>query len=411
RVRFTDPDPNSRLTLALRPVNFSGPLPAFATASTGVVHAAGQPDTLSSVLCFPDCLDSRGQVWQLDVIVADDGCSLPKRDTVRVSFVSAPPPGGPPTLSSTAPTTQPLVVRVGQVVSFDVQAAAPFNQPVQLELTGQGFAPSDLGATLTPAGPANPLQAQFRWPVDCRVLAGDSLRQFQFTAVTSPCGVRQTATLNVAVVVRYANTPPTLRPTVPLPPAAKPGEPPLVRLPLGATFSLDFTGTDADGDNLTLTAGSENFTLAEAGMRFAARNGAGQASGTFEWDVNCGAVNLHRPLDVTFQLLDATCRPLPQRQTVRFEVEAPSSPVLKLYNIITPNGDGQNDEFRLPELPVDFCDNRFARIQVFSRWGQPVFESADREFRWSGQGQAGTYYYLATYTDGRQFKGWLEVKP
>ena len=411
RVRFSDPDLNARLTLALRPVNFSGLLPSFTTASAGTVHAAGQPDTLSSTLCFPDCLDSRGQVWQVDVIVADDGCSLPKRDTVRLAFVAVPLPSGPPTVASTAPAGQPLVVRVGEVVGFDVQAAAPFGQRVQLELTGQGFVSADLGATLTPAGTGNPLLARFRWPVDCRALTGDSLRVFQFTAVTDPCGVRQTATVNVAVVVRYKNAAPVLHTVVPLPLPSGPNALAVVRLPLGTAYSLELIGADADHDNLTLTAGSENFTLADAGMRFTARNGSGSATGTFEWDVSCGAVNLHRPLDVTFQLLDATCRPLPQRQTVRFEVETPASPALKLYNIITPNADGQNDEFRLPELPVDFCDNRFAHIQVFSRWGQPVFESSDREFRWAGQGQAGTYYYLATYTDGRRYKGWLEVKP
>ena len=411
RVRFSDPDLNSRLTLNLRPVNFTGPLPSFTTPSTGTVRAAGAPDTLTSILCFPDCLDSRGQVWQLDVIVADDGCSLPKRDTVRLAFVAVPPPSGPPTIASTAPTGQPLIARVGDIVSFDVQATAPFNQRVQLELTGQGFVPADLGATLTPAGTGNPLLARFRWPVDCRTLAGDSVRIFQFTAITTPCGERQTATVRVAVVVRYANTAPVLRTVVPLPLPAGPDELPLVRLPLGAAYSLDFVGNDADRDNLTLTAGSEGFNLAEAGMRFTARSSNGSATGTFQWEVGCGAVNLHRPLDVTFQLLDATCRPLPQRQTIRFEVETPISPALKLYNIITPNADGQNDEFRLPELPVDFCDNRFAHIQVFSRWGQPVFESSDRGFRWAGEGQTGTYYYLVTYTDGRRFKGWLEVKP
>ena len=411
RVRFSDPDRNARLTLALRPVNFTGPLPSFTTASAGTVHAAGQPDTLTSTLCFPDCLDSHGQVWQLDVVVADEGCSLPKRDTVRLAFVAVPPPSGPPTVATTAPAGQPLVVRVGDVVSFDVQAAAPFGQPVQLELAGQGFVPADLGATLTPAGTGNPLLARFRWTVDCRTVISDSVRVFQFTASTAPCGLRQTATVRVAVVVRYANAAPVLRTVVPLPPPSGPGALPLVRLPLGTAYSLDFVGTDANGDNLTLTAGSEGFTLAEAGMRFTARSGNGRASGTFQWDVSCGAANLRRPLDVTFQLLDATCRPLPQRQTVRFEVEVPTSPALQLYNIITPNADGQNDEFRLPELPVDFCDNRFARIQVFSRWGQPVFESSDRLFRWAGEGQTGTYYYLATYTDGRRFKGWLEVKP
>ena len=410
RVRFTDPDPNSRLTLAVRPVNFTGLLPAFSPLSTGVVRAAGQPDTLSTTLCFPNCLDSRGQVWQLDVIVADDGCSLPRRDTVRLAFVSAPPPSGPPTIRSTAPATQPLVVRVGEVVSFDVQAAAPFNQNVQLTLTGRGFAPADLGATLTPAGPGNPQLARFRWPVDCRVLAGDSVRVLQFTAVSAPCGLPQAVSLPVTVVVRYANAPPVLRTVGPLPAPGADGVS-VVSLPLGAAYTLELAGTDSDRDNLTLTAGSESFTLAEAGMRFTAQTGPGSATGTFRWDVGCGAANLRRPLDVTFQLLDATCRPLPQRQTVRFEVETPASPALKLYNVITPNADGQNDAFRLPELPVDFCDNRFARIQVFSRWGQLVFESADRAFRWAGERQVGTYYYLATYTDGRRFKGWLEVKP
>ena len=411
RVRFSDPDLNSRLTLALQPVNFAGPLPVFTTASAGTVHAAGQPDTLSSTLCFPACLDSQGQVWQLDVIVSDDGCSLPKRDTVRLAFVAVPLPSGPPTVASTVPAGKPLVVRVGDVVSFDVQAAAPFNQGVQLEMAGLGFVPADLGASLTPVGTDNLRPARFSWPVDCRALMDDSVHVFQFTAVTTPCGVRQTATIKVAIVVRYANTAPVLRTVVALPLPTEPGALTLVRLPLGIIYSLDFIGTDADHDNLTLTAGSESFTLAEAGMRFTARNGSGTATGTFQWDVSCRAVDLHRPLDVTFQLLDATCRPLPQRQTVRFEVETPASPTLKLYNIITPNADGQNDAFRLPELPVDFCDNRFARIQVFSRWGQPVFESVDRGFRWAGEGQAGTYYYLITYTDGRRFKGWLEVKP
>jgi gliding motility-associated-like protein len=185
----------------------------------------------------------------------------------------------------------------------------------------------------------------------------------------------------------------------------------LVRLPLGATFTTTLTGTDADRDGLTLTATSENLSLAEAGMQFEAQNGTGVASGNFRWDVSCAAANLRRTLDVTFQLVDATCRPVAQRQTVRFEVIRPESPELKLYNIITPNNDRQNDEFRLPELPLNFCDEHFASIRIFSRWGQQVFEASDRDFRWPGQGSGGLYYYLVTYTDGRKFKGWLEVKP
>ena len=411
RLRFTDPDPNSRLTLSLSPVNFSGLLPAFTTAISGTVHSPGQPDTLTATLCFPDCINTRGRVFLLDVVVGDDGCSLPKRDTVRVAFTSVPPPNSPPTLTTTAGPRLPLHVRVGDLVTFNLTGTDPNNDPIQLEMTGQGFTPGSLGATLAQATAGNQQLGFFSWRVDCRAVGPDSVLVFRFAATTTPCTERQVTTISVPIVVRYANTPPVLTasPLFPLPTAT--GLLPVVRLPLGATFTTTLAGFDADRDGLTLTANSENFALADAGMKFTVQNGTGVAAGTFRWDVSCDAVLLHRPLDVTFQLVDATCRPAAQRQTVRFEVIRPESPELKLYNIITPNGDQVNDEFRLPGLPLNFCDEQFASVRIFSRWGQLLFESKDREFRWPGQGNASLYYYYVAYTDGRFFKGWLEVKP
>jgi gliding motility-associated-like protein len=226
--------------------------------------------------------------------------------------------------------------------------------------------------------------------------------------------VRQAATVSVPFVVSYKNQPPALTSTLPV---AKPMQIPLVELPLGQQYTATFTGVDADRDGLTLTAtgstvnGSEGFDLAAAGMRFEAQNGPGQATGTFRWDVSCAAANLRRDLVVTFQLVDATCKPLPQTQQVRLLVKSPDTLDVKLYNVITPNRDGQNDEFRLPELPPNFCDSQFKNIRIFTRWGQQVFDSPDRSFRWAGQGSGGVYYYLVTYTDGRKYRGWLEVIP
>ena len=411
RLRFTDPDPNSRLTLSLSPVNFTTPLPSFTTATTGSVRSPGAPDTLTATLCFPACTNTRGKVYLLDVVVGDDGCSLPKRDTVRVAFTSIPPPNAPPSLLTTA--RLPLQVRVGDVVTFDIIGTDPDNDPIQLEMSGQGFSPTGLGATLTQATTANQQRGKFSWRVDCRAVGADSVFNFQFTAATSPCNSRDAATITVPILVRYRNTAPVLRATPLFPAPIALSTVPVVRLLLGESYTANFTGTDADLDGLTLTAraSNENFSLADAGMTFTAQNGVGRATGVFHWDASCLAVQQHRELDVTFQLVDATCKPLPQQQKVRFEVIRPISPELKLYNIITPNGDGFNDEFRLPELPLDFCDEKFATIRIYSRWGQEVYTSDDRNFHWPGQGTGGLYYYLATYTDGRKFKGWLEVKP
>ena len=406
QLRFTDPDPNSQLSLSLSPVNFTGLLPNFTTATSGSVRTPGAPDTLTATLCFPECMNTRGRVYLLDVVVADNGCSLPRRDTVRVAFTAVPPPNSLSLISTTA--VLPLRVQVGDLVSFDVLSTDPDNDPITLEMSGRGFSPTSLGASLTQSTVGNQQRGRFTWRVGCPAI-DPPLKEFVFTAVTMPCNERTTTSVVVPIVVEYSNVPPVLNSS--LPPPTTSGEAPVVRLPLGTTYTATFTGTDADNDNLTLVATAENFNLAEAGMRFEAVNGAGRASGTFHWDVSCLAANLHRPLEVTFRLTDGTCRPEPQQQVVRFEVERPPSPDLKLYNVITPNGDGLNDAFRLPELPVDFCDEAFAHISIFTRWGQRVYDSDDRNFAWPGLGSPTLYYYLVTYTDGRQYKGWLEVLP
>ncbi|AMR26525.1 hypothetical protein A0257_04975 [Hymenobacter psoromatis] len=190
---------------------------------------------------------------------------------------------------------------------------------------------------------------------------------------------------------------------------------PLIRLPLGQPYSATLAGFDADTDVLTLSAAGQGFDLAAAGMRFVvAASPAGRASATFEWLPGCDAASVvggqPQPLTVTFQLQEATCRPQPQTRTVRFEVVNPDSSAFTPPNIILPTGSNQaNRVLTMSNLPADFCDARFAGIKIFSRWGRLVYESADRNFSWAGEGTAGTYYYLLTYTTGRRYKGWVEV--
>jgi len=74
-------------------------------------------------------------------------------------------------------------------------------------------------------------------------------------------------------------------------------------------------------------------------------------------------------------------------------------------NIITPNGDAQNELFapRIGGCPP--------RLQVFSRWGRQVYDEAAYRGSWGGAGlAAGLYYYLITPTDGAApIKGWVEL--
>ena len=300
-IRYTDPDRNSVLTMSSQPVNFTTPAPLFTTVRTGTVRAAGQPDTLTATLCFPECTDTQGKVYLLDVIVADNGCSLPRRDTVRVAFTAVPSPNEAPVLTS----------------SF-------------------------------PAAPTDPAAA----------------------------------------------------PTV-------------IRVPLGSRYTATLTGTDADRHALALSGTGAGFDLAAAGMRFTAQNGSGLATGEFTWEASCATVAATPPdgLLVRFRLAESgPCVPRTQERAIRFEIiPVEDAANFRRPNVITPNGDGKNDFFALPDLPNDFCDRRFAGVRIYTRWGQQVYQSGDRSFRWGGAGAGGLYYYLVTYTDGRKFKGWLEV--
>ena len=302
QLLFTDPDANSQLTLTAQPVNFtagSATGPTFTAGSTsGTVRAAGTPDTLRATLCFPDCLDSQGKVYLLDLIVADNGCALPKRDTVRLAFTARPAVNRAPLLTST-------------------------------------FPPAPLDAT----------------------------------------------------------DPPTL-----------------VTVRVGETYTAALLGTDADQNQLTLSATGQDFDMTAVGMQFSAQGGTGRADGTFQWQADCSAPT-NAELTVVFRLSEAaTCTPLPQQRTVRFRLLPATDSVAFLPpNVITPNGDGLNDAFTLPDLPPDFCDQRFAGVRIFTRWGNEVYHSPERTFRWPSAGTAGTYYYLVTYTNGRKYKGWLEV--
>jgi gliding motility-associated-like protein len=74
-------------------------------------------------------------------------------------------------------------------------------------------------------------------------------------------------------------------------------------------------------------------------------------------------------------------------------------------NVFTPNGDQLNERFapRIGGCPP--------RLQVFSRWGQQVYENAAYLNNWDGAGlSAGLYFYLLTPAEGGAVvKGWVEL--
>ena len=78
-------------------------------------------------------------------------------------------------------------------------------------------------------------------------------------------------------------------------------------------------------------------------------------------------------------------------------VENISDDNIKVANVFTPNNDGKNEYFN---IDIDNVEN--FNINIYNRWGKPVFESNDYQFKWYGElggknPEEGVYYWLMNY--------------
>jgi gliding motility-associated-like protein len=76
---------------------------------------------------------------------------------------------------------------------------------------------------------------------------------------------------------------------------------------------------------------------------------------------------------------------------------------LFIPNVLTPNGDGENDVFKITtSLPI--------KLSIFNRNGKEEFQSDDYQNDWDGKGMnPGVYYYEVTFPDLEICSGWVHL--
>jgi gliding motility-associated-like protein len=88
----------------------------------------------------------------------------------------------------------------------------------------------------------------------------------------------------------------------------------------------------------------------------------------------------------------------------RVRIEPPAA--LYIPNVITPNGDGKNDRFVLLHA------RGTCGINIYNRWGQPVFQSGDYHHDWQGDDLPNGVYYYQVYSKSNCFpviRGWVQL--
>lgn len=151
-------------------------------------------------------------------------------------------------------------------------------------------------------------------------------------------------------------------------------------------FSLSKNSDCFSRSSLTLknlSAGSENYTW---------RLGDGNTSELEEFVYEYEADGVY---EVTLTARNQICE---YEKTEMVEINT-----LKVPNVFTPNGDGENDFFKI-------ISRNEVDLKVLNRWGRVVFEQDNYQDTWEGEGEpAGVYYYEAVIETETTCKGWVQV--
>ncbi|MEQ9441316.1 MAG: fibronectin type III domain-containing protein [Cyclobacteriaceae bacterium] len=97
--------------------------------------------------------------------------------------------------------------------------------------------------------------------------------------------------------------------------------------------------------------------------------------------------------------------------TLQYTVEVRYTEELYIPNIFTPNGDGENDTFRIVNLD-DLGDENGAKMIITSRWGRIIYRSDHytNAEAWDGEEYPdGIYFYQLILPSGEKNSGWVEI--
>lgn len=90
-------------------------------------------DTLFVQVCGPSCINQRSFVYQMRLIMEDNTCPQPLRDTIPLSFIIQPPAEPAPFLSQDSSETELLAV-VGSPFQFRITGTCADSKPLKLTI-------------------------------------------------------------------------------------------------------------------------------------------------------------------------------------------------------------------------------------------------------------------------------------
>ncbi len=357
--------------------------------------------------------------FEVKVVLDDlDECNFGVPDTLKLNLQVILPPNTDPIISSDL--AKPNFAHViNTPVDFNVFGLDTDGDDVELTVTGDGFSLSDYGMNFPESVTGNTnIEGHFSWTPPCNIynsVEGNKFTLYFLLNDFDKCKFPNIDSLEVIIhLVPPFNSPPTIRfnnlnPAVDFLSNS-------ASLTVGELLNLDVISEDEKEDsvwlNLLTVNGEANFT----NFSFENTVGLGGATSELRWEPDCSNLEPEfksKDYTLAFGVYDNKCANT-KADTVEILVSAKDIDQLTAKflpsNIITPNNDGKNDYYSLPNLPLDDCLGQFIGFRVHNRWGTKVFDTIDRDFQWKPEENlpSGVYYYGVKFTN-KDYNGTITI--
>jgi hypothetical protein len=172
-------------------------------------------------------------------------------------------------------------------------------------------------------------------------------------------------------------------------------------------------GTDGNpADLLYLSGQGLGFDWTAEGMQFQnVGDSTSTISSPFSWRPDCDQLG-KGPYTLEFILRDNSCI-FSNRDTLQLEVYAEDKPTIIQEilppNLVTPNKDGKNEVFFIPNIPDGNCEFFFKEVEIYNQWGSRVFYDTRPNFVWDPSSNSDGIYFYRIDLNKATKSGWIHV--
>ena len=391
---------DQQVKLRILPLN--SVIPNF-FADTTLSFSPGR-DTVSFNFCIPKCtVTPDGQPWKILILATDNGCPIPKSDTLELSIEIDQTPLEAPEIQMVTSGSDTLSTLQTEKLEIQFQATQSQNGPISFTsyLTDSLGNPIPISANgiILPSGlGVGSVQSSFLWPEICFLPSHQPLK-LTTIAQTLICNQSKYDTTYSWIFIKPKN------PEVRIESEYQNGN--AIELKMNEQIDFKLNGFVSEQRVVRLDA-LGNLT-AIPGFSFPAVSATDSATSAFRMQTNCSSPG--GGFSVTFLASNTFCN-VEFKDTVNYVLHLiPDSDSLGLVpNLITNNQDGRNDGFSLEKIqPADNCLLNFDFIEIYNRWGAKTFFSRDRNFLWKPvDGESGMFFFALHFKE-RTLKDWVLV--